>query len=71
MKMKLTAVAAILAASVALAGCNTMAGLGHDLKKGAEHAGAAISKGAEHAGQAIGKAGDKLTQAAESGDEEK
>lgn len=46
---------AAIAASFLLAGCNTMQGLGQDLKKGAEHV-----------STAIGKAGDKLSDAASS-----
>ena len=41
--------ALLLSAALALAGCNTVQGFGQDLKKGAEHVGAAL-----------GKAGDKI-----------
>lgn len=54
MKTTTAAAAALLAAaSLALAGCNTVQGLGKD-----------ISKGAEHVGSALEKAGDKLTEVA-------
>ena len=41
------------AAGILLAGCQTMEGLGQDLKKGADHV-----------STAIGKAGDKLSETA-------
>lgn len=52
--MRTSLIVSLFAASLLLAGCNTMNGLGQDLKKGAEHVGAAI-----------GKAGDKLSEAAQ------
>ena len=47
--------ALLLSTALALAGCNTVQGFGQDLKKGAEHVGAAL-----------GKAGDKISSKAES-----
>ena len=54
MTMKHFTAAALIAAAFALAGCNTVAGFGQDLKKGSEHVSAAL-----------GKAGDKITNKAE------
>ncbi len=51
---KITLFAAILCGSLLLAGCNTVAGFGQDLKKASAH----VSQGLE-------KAGDKLTAKAE------
>ena len=53
--MKKSILAAAIVALFALTGCNTMEGLGQDIKKGA---------GA--VGHAIGKAGDKLSETAQS-----
>ena len=44
MTMKHFTAAALIAAAFALAGCNTVAGLGQDLKKGSEHVSAALGK---------------------------
>ena len=54
MTMKHFTAAALIAAAFALAGCNTVAGFGQDLKKGSEHVSAAL-----------GKAGDKITNKAQ------
>ena len=54
MTMKHFTAAALIAAAFALAGCNTVAGLGQDLEKGSEHVSAAL-----------GKAGDKITNKAQ------
>ncbi len=50
---KLVLAAALICGSIALAGCNTVAGFGQDIKKASEH----VSQGIE-------KAGDKLTESA-------
>ena len=42
--MRKLIIAAAAAAGILLAGCQTMEGLGQDLKKGAEHVGAALGK---------------------------
>lgn len=49
--MRKLIIAATAAAGILLAGCQTMEGLGQDLKKGADHV-----------STAIGKAGDKLSE---------
>ena len=51
--MRKLIIAATAAVGILLAGCQTMEGLGQDLKKGADHV-----------STAIGKAGDKLTETA-------
>ena len=48
-------VIAMIGSMIVLAGCNTVAGLGQDLKKGSEHV-----------SDAIGQMGDKMTQKANS-----
>ena len=44
---------AMIGSLITLTGCNTVAGLGQDLKKGSEHV-----------SEAIGKMGDSMTQKA-------
>lgn len=56
--MRTLIIAAATAVGILLAGCQTMEGLGQDLKKGAEHV-----------STAIGKAGDKLTETAQDAQE--
>lgn len=55
---KVVLAALMICGSIALAGCNTVAGLGTDLKKGAEHVGTALEN--------VGSKGQK-TQAPQSG----
>lgn len=41
---KIVLAAILMSGAIVLSGCNTLAGLGTDLKKGAEHVGSALER---------------------------
>ncbi|MBS5491829.1 MAG: hypothetical protein KHX35_05565 [Sutterella wadsworthensis] len=44
MMKKIVLAAILMSGAIVLSGCNTVAGLGTDLKKGAEHVGSALER---------------------------
>lgn len=47
---KIVLAAMIMSGAIVLAGCNTVAGFGTDLKKGAEHVGSALERAGSSGG---------------------
>lgn len=53
---KIVLAAILMSGAIVLSGCNTVAGLGTDLKKGAEHVGSALERAGNSAAPSQNKA---------------